>query len=84
MPKASREGLQVIHLDPIQVVGQHCAATGKAIAWEPDARICPRCERIYHKDHVPETCECGGSLEALRKKAKPETASESAGAKETG
>ena len=75
MPKASREAGQVMHLDPIQVVGQRCAATDKAIAWEPDARICPRCERIYHKDHVPETCACGGSLEALRKKAKPETAS---------
>ena len=49
-----------------QVVGRHCAASGKVISYEPDARVCPRCERVYHKAHVPEACECGASLEELR------------------
>ncbi len=49
-------------LDPPQVVGKHCAASGKVIAYEPDARVCPRCERVYHKATVPETCECGGAM----------------------
>jgi hypothetical protein len=53
-------------LEPPQVVGKHCAATGKVIAYEPDARLCPRCERVYHKSGVPETCECGASLADLR------------------
>ncbi len=53
-------------LDPPQVVGRHCAATGKVIAYEPDARLCPRCERVYHKSGVPETCECGASLAESR------------------
>ena len=57
---------EVIVLDPIQVVGKHCAASGKVIAYEPDARVCSRCERVYHKAHVPETCACGQSLENLR------------------
>jgi hypothetical protein len=52
-------------LEPPQVVGQHCAASGKVIAYEPDARVCPRCERVYHKAHVPASCACGSSLEGL-------------------
>jgi hypothetical protein len=52
-------------LDPPQVVGKHCAASGKVIAYEPDARLCPRCERVYHKTSLPEACECGTSLAGL-------------------
>ena len=59
---------EVLTLEPPQVVGKHCAASGRVIAYEPDARICPRCERVYHKESVPETCACGASLEALKKK----------------
>jgi hypothetical protein len=57
-------------LEPPQVVGTHCVASGKVIAYEPDARLCPRCERVYHKEHVPERCECGASLAELRSQAK--------------
>ena len=53
---------QTLPLDPPQVVGRHCAASGKVIAYEPDARLCARCDRVYHKSSVPETCECGGAL----------------------
>jgi hypothetical protein len=65
--KASREAGQLLKLDKVQIVGRRCAGSDKAIAWEPDGRVCHRCERVYHKDHVPETCDCGGSLAALRK-----------------
>ena len=75
LPHASREAGEVVKLEPVQVVGKRCAATDKVIAWEPDARVCPRCERVYHKDGVPETCACGGSLESLRKKPAEATAS---------
>jgi hypothetical protein len=57
-PPASDAGT-VLVLDAPQVVGKHCACSGKVISFEPDARLCPRCERVYHKDHVPETCACG-------------------------
>jgi hypothetical protein len=56
-------------LEPPQVVGKHCAASGKVIAYEPDARVCVRCERVYHRTQVPETCECGASLVDLRQPA---------------
>jgi hypothetical protein len=53
---------ETLPLDAPQVVGKHCAASGKVIAYEPDARVCPRCERVYHKASVPEACECGAAL----------------------
>lgn len=53
-------------LEPLQIVGKRCAATDKIIAYEPDARVCPRCERVYYKKSVPKKCACGGSLAALR------------------
>jgi hypothetical protein len=61
---------ETLPLEPPQVVGKHCAASGKVIAYEPDARVCPRCERVYHKAHVPESCACGASLASLREAAK--------------
>lgn len=51
-------------LEPVQVVGKRCAASDKVISFEPDARLCTRCERVYHKNHVPKKCACGASLGA--------------------
>jgi hypothetical protein len=56
------DGGTVLPLEPVQVVGKRCAASGKLIAFEPDARVCPMCERVYFKDAVPATCACGASL----------------------
>lgn len=39
-----------------QVAGRRCAATRKVITFEQDARLCPRCSQVYHKDHVPNAC----------------------------
>jgi hypothetical protein len=55
-----------ILLDDLQVVGRKCAASGKTIAYEPDARVCKRCERVYYKKSVPKRCACGASLVDLR------------------
>jgi hypothetical protein len=68
LPEARTDDGEVLTLEAIQVVGKHCAASGTVIAYEPDARICPRCERVYHKANVPESCACGASLEALHAK----------------
>jgi hypothetical protein len=70
LPDARASAGQTLSLEPQQVVGKHCAASGKVIAYEPDARVCPRCERVYHKAHVPESCECGASLAEFRMKTK--------------
>jgi hypothetical protein len=62
---------ETLGLDPVQVVGKHCAASGRIIAYEPDARVCPRCELVYHKASVPEDCACGASLASMQPMATP-------------
>jgi hypothetical protein len=66
LPEPSAHAGTSLPLDPPQVVGRHCAASGQVISFEPDARLCPRCERVYHKAHVPDSCACGASLVDLR------------------
>jgi hypothetical protein len=56
----------IMLLDDLQVVGRKDAVTGKAIAYEPDARVCKRCERVYYKKSVPKKCACGAMLTDLR------------------
>jgi hypothetical protein len=70
LPEPSATAGETVVLEPPQVVGKHCAASGTAIAYEPDARVCPRCERVYHMAHVPDTCECGAPLSYLRSQSK--------------
>jgi hypothetical protein len=70
LPEVRANAGEVLSLEAPQVVGKHCAASGKVIAYEPDARLCPRCERCYHKAQVPESCECGASLAEFRTQAK--------------
>ncbi len=68
--KPSKDAGEVVPCPPLQVVGRRCAKSDKIIAYEPDARVCPKCERVYHKERVPKTCECGASLDALRDSVK--------------
>ncbi len=78
--KPSKEAGEIVPCPPLQVVGRHCAESEKVISYEPDARICPRCERVYHKEHLPKTCVCGASLADLKadKTEKTEKTEESA------
>jgi hypothetical protein len=66
LPEISASAGELLTLEPLQVVGKHCAESGKVISYEPDARVCSKCERVYHKLHVPEECACGASLDAQR------------------
>jgi hypothetical protein len=56
----------IILLEDLQLVGRKDVLTGKTIAYEPDARVCKRCERIYYKKSVPKKCACGALLTDLR------------------
>ena len=62
LPSARSDAGERLTLDPVRIVGKRCAESGMIIAFEPDGRVCPRCERVYHKDHVPQTCACGAEL----------------------
>jgi hypothetical protein len=66
LPEARPNDGELLAMDAVQVVGKRCAQTGRIIAYEPDARVCPKCERVYYKLDVPETCACGASLAAQR------------------
>ncbi|MCL2776800.1 MAG: hypothetical protein FWD73_02260 [Polyangiaceae bacterium] len=69
LPASSPHAGTPIDLEPLQIVGKRCSATGKTISYEPDGRVCPRCERVYFKSAVPKKCKCGSSLNDLRSKA---------------
>jgi len=65
--KPSKDAGEIVTAPPLQVVGQRCGESDKIISYEPDARVCPKCERVYHKDHVPKRCvSCDASLGDLK------------------
>jgi hypothetical protein len=66
MPAAAPHAGTKLDLEPLQVVGKKCAASGKTISYEPDARVCPQCERVYFKRSVPNKCKCGAAIGHLR------------------
>jgi hypothetical protein len=71
--KPSKDAGEIIPAPPLQVVGQRCAESDTIISYEPDARVCPKCERVYHKEHVPKRCvSCDASLADLQDEAKPD------------
>jgi hypothetical protein len=56
LPKPKDVESEVVPIEAVQVAGRHCAASDKPIAFEKDARLCPNCAEVYHKDHVPKKC----------------------------
>ncbi len=58
---------ETVDATPLQLVGKRCASSNKLVAYEPDARVCSTCERVYHKLSVPAECACGASLAHLKK-----------------
>ena len=56
LPEPRDKDGEVLTIDALQVAGRQCAASKKAIAFERDARLCPNCGQVYHKDNVPKTC----------------------------
>lgn len=49
----------VLALEPLQIAGRRCAASGKPIAFEGDGMVCDRCERVYLRAAAPARCACG-------------------------
>jgi len=56
IPEPRDDDGEVLEVESVQVAGRHCAASGKAIAFERDARLCPQCCQVYLKDVVPKRC----------------------------
>jgi hypothetical protein len=43
-------------VESLQIAGKHCLVTQQLLTFERDARLCPNCTSIYHRDHVPALC----------------------------
>lgn len=56
LPKTSDVPGEPLKFAPVQVAGRRCKASDKLISFEDDARLCPRCGQVYHREHVPERC----------------------------
>jgi hypothetical protein len=56
LPKPKDSDGSVVKIDSLQVAGRNCAASDRPIAFERDARLCPNCAQVYHKDAVPKKC----------------------------
>ena len=57
LPEPRKQDGDLRLVGEVQVTGRRCAASNKLITFERDARLCPNCGQVYHKNHVPETCE---------------------------
>ena len=56
------EAGEAIALEPLQIAGRRCAASGKPIAFEADGVACAACERVYLAAAKPSACACGAPL----------------------
>jgi hypothetical protein len=65
LPEPSENDGEFVVIDGLQIAGRTCAASGKPVAFERDARLCPVCGQVYLKDHVPAKCvTCNAALGA--------------------
>jgi hypothetical protein len=56
LPEPKEFDGELVSVEELQIAGRHCRASGKPIAFERDARLCPNCGESYLKDQVPKTC----------------------------
>ena len=56
LPVLREDDGELLTVESVQVAGKTCAASGKTIAFERDARLCPQCCQVYLKDRVPKKC----------------------------
>jgi len=56
LPALREDDGELLSVESVQVAGKTCAASGKTIAFERDARLCPQCCQVYLKDRVPKKC----------------------------
>ncbi|MGE5788706.1 MAG: hypothetical protein ACM3ZE_29210 [Myxococcales bacterium] len=56
LPKVVGEDPSPRPITSLQVAGKRCQVTNQVLTFERDARLCPVCTSIYHRDHVPAKC----------------------------
>jgi hypothetical protein len=67
LPERRETDGQVVPIEKVQVTGARSRASDRIITFERDARFCPRCGELYHREDVPGTClTCEGDLSSLK------------------
>ena len=56
LPEPKDSDAEFVTIEGLQIAGRHCAASGKPVSFERDARLCPNCGQVYLKDQVPAKC----------------------------
>ena len=56
LPDPKEDDGELVRVENVQVAGRHCAASDTPISMERDARVCPTCAQVYHREHVPKKC----------------------------
>jgi hypothetical protein len=46
----------IVGVEPVQVAGRRCKASGVIISFERDAVTCQRCGEVYDLRHKPSSC----------------------------
>jgi len=65
LPEPKDNDGDFVAIECLQIAGRHCAASGKPISFERDARLCPVCGQVYLKDETPKKCAtCDAELGA--------------------
>lgn len=65
LPEPKDSDGELVVIDGLQIAGRHCAASGKPVSFERDARLCATCGQVYLKDQVPAKClTCAANLGA--------------------
>jgi hypothetical protein len=56
LPKVSGEHPKPEPVAALQIAGKRCQVTNQILTFERDARLCPVCTSVYHREHVPAVC----------------------------
>jgi hypothetical protein len=56
LPKPREDDGELVPIRMLQIAGRRCKESEKLITFEADARLCPKCAQVYHKESVPQHC----------------------------
>jgi len=63
LPRRDRKAGKKVPLEGLTVGGLECSQSGETFEDEADARLCPSCGAVFHREHTPEKCSrCGRRL----------------------
>lgn len=64
LPDPTKLDVRRVDVSDDQLAGLSCANSKQVIRLEEDARLCPRCSQVYHRQSVPSRCvSCDAELE---------------------